>query len=180
MLKFAEFIEKQAKAYGFNLPPRSYDIYTFAKDLLAWLEKQNEQKSTDKIEPKFKVGDWIVFNKGKGIYKVEKIENYEYTLRHILGGSMPLSFSGEGLIRKWTIEDAKDGDVLCCKSSWMCILKDINNQTKTFSSYCFMDSDKCFLMVAVNVIHLIKNLLNLIMEIFIQLPMNNATSYSPR
>ena len=114
VLKFTEFIEKQAKAYGFNLPNRDYDVFGFAKDLLAWLEKQNEQKSTDKIEPKFKVGDWIIFNKGKGIYKVEKIENYEYTLRHILGGSMPLSFSGEGLIRKWTIEDAKDGDVLAC------------------------------------------------------------------
>ena len=44
----------------------------------------------------------------------------------------------------WTIQDAKDGDVLCCKSGWMCIFKSLNNHTNTFSSYCFMDSDKCF------------------------------------
>ena len=116
--KFMQYIEKQAKAYEFNLPNRSYDIYAFAKDLLVWLEKQseqessqinervwlylisdvltwkdgigqylddprvqelakrlcseyaqklyspsntgkNEQKSADKIEPKFNVGDWV-------------------------------------------------------------------------------------------------------------------------
>ena len=27
-------------------------------DVLAWLEKQGEQKPSDKVEPKFKVGDW--------------------------------------------------------------------------------------------------------------------------
>ncbi len=80
---------------------------------MAWLEKQGK-KSVDKIEPRFKVGDWVVFIKSKNVYKVEKIENYEYTLRHILGGSLCLSFSNEKLIREWTIQDAKDGDVLAC------------------------------------------------------------------
>ena len=42
--KFMQYIEKQAKAYEFNLPNRSYDIYAFAKDILVWLEKQGEQK----------------------------------------------------------------------------------------------------------------------------------------
>lgn len=108
-----------------------------------WLEKQSK-KSTDENKPKFNVGDWIVFIKSKSVYQVEKIENYEYTLRHILGGSLCLSFSNEELIRKWTIQDAKDGDILCCKSGWMCIFKSLNNHTNTFSFYCFIDSDKCF------------------------------------
>ena len=43
--KFMQYIEKQAKAYEFNLPNRGYDIYAFAKDLLVWLEKQGEQMS---------------------------------------------------------------------------------------------------------------------------------------
>ena len=42
--KFMQYIEKEAKAYEFNLPNRGYDIYAFAKDILAWLEKQCEQK----------------------------------------------------------------------------------------------------------------------------------------
>lgn len=36
---------------GVNLSPDD------AKKLLAWLEKQGNQKSVDKVEPKFRVGD---------------------------------------------------------------------------------------------------------------------------
>lgn len=101
------------------------------EDAIAWFEKQGEQEElqvyetkdgkiityseTDGykfVEPKFKVGDWVVFIPSESVYQVEKIENYEYTLRHIFGGSLRLSFSKEKLIREWTIEDAKDGDVL--------------------------------------------------------------------
>ena len=41
--KFMQYIEKQAKAYEFNLPNRGYDIYAFAKDILTWLEKQTNK-----------------------------------------------------------------------------------------------------------------------------------------
>ena len=97
------------------------------EECIAWLEKKcetypilsnssntgkNEQKSADKIEPRFEVGDWVVFITSESVYQVEKKENYEYTLRHILGGSMCLPFSNEKLTREWTIKDAKDGDVL--------------------------------------------------------------------
>ena len=74
--------------------------------------EKNEQKPADKIEPRFKVGDWVVFITNKSVYQVEKKENYEYTLRNIFGGSLCLSFSKEELIREWTIQDARDGDVL--------------------------------------------------------------------
>ena len=78
-------------------------------------EKQSEQKPVPDWMPKFHEGDWVVFIATESIYQVEKIENYEYTLRHIWGGSLHLSFSGvelEEVIRGWTIQDAKDGDVL--------------------------------------------------------------------
>ena len=66
---------------------------------------------------KFKVGDWIVFDNnlnGNSIYQyhIEKIENYHYTLRHILGGSLLLPFGNESHIRPLTLDDSKDGDVL--------------------------------------------------------------------
>ena len=114
------------------------DVWVLDYDELAKLPKEK------KNEPKFKVGDWVVFITSESVYQVEKKENYGYTLRHILGGSLYVSFSNEKLIREWTIQDAKDRDVLCCKSGWMCIFKAIDNHTNTFSSYCFMDSDKCF------------------------------------
>ena len=178
--KFMQYIEKQAKAYEFNLSNRSYDIYAFAKDLLVWLENQgekapsqtnerawlylvsdvltwkngigqylddprvqeltkrlcseyaqklynpsvlsnpsktgkNERQSDDKIEPRFKVGDWVIFTTSGNcgnLYQVEKKENYEYTLRNTHGRSFCVSFSNEELIREWTIQDANDGDII--------------------------------------------------------------------
>ena len=77
-----------------------------------------EQKAADKVEPKFKVGDWVVFNnRHDSIYQVEKIESYSYILRHISGDSLSFSFSLEDMIREWTIQDAKDGDVLVYRNS---------------------------------------------------------------
>ena len=81
------------------------------EECIDWLENQGK-KSADKIKPRFNVGDWVVFITSGSIYQVEKKENYEYTLRHILGGSLCVPFSNDVFIREWTIEDAKDGDVL--------------------------------------------------------------------
>lgn len=77
-----------------------------------------EQNSDNNVQPKFKVGDWVVFIATESIYQVEKIENHVYTLKHILAGSLRLwlSFSDEKFIREWTIQDAKDGDVLVTSS----------------------------------------------------------------
>jgi hypothetical protein len=89
-------------------------LYSLINDLYE-LEKQSGQKPVDKVEPKFKVGDWVVFNyncNGNSIYQIEQIENYQYTLRHILGGSLHVGFDNEELLKLWTIQDAKDGDVL--------------------------------------------------------------------
>jgi hypothetical protein len=84
-----------------------------------WLEKQGEQKSADKVEPKFKVGDWIIFNENhNSIYQVERIDNYRYYLRHYLGGTLSVHFDNE-LIRQWNIQDAKDGDILMANAPFI-------------------------------------------------------------
>ena len=116
-------------------------------DCIAWLENQGK-KYTDKNEPRFNVGDWIIFITSKNVYQVEKKENYEYTLRHIFGGSFCLSFSCEKLIRKWTIQDAKDGDVICYRDEISLYKHDIKNYTKQettfggFVYYCCYDGKR--------------------------------------
>lgn len=35
-----------------------YKLRITQDEMIAWIEKQGEQKSADKTEPKFKVGDW--------------------------------------------------------------------------------------------------------------------------
>ena len=110
-----------------------YDAYSSNTETI-------NKKPTDKIEPKFKIGDWVVFVKSGSIYQVEKIENYEYTLRHVLGGSLCLPFSNENLIREWTIQDAKDGDVLVCNDEIL-LFKSYSEQGK-ISLYCWYNKYK--------------------------------------
>ena len=78
------------------------------------VEKMSEQSSADNVEPKFKVGDWVVFNnKHQSIYQVEKIEDGYYILRHKHGGTFRVCVLHDESLRLWTIKDAKAGDVLC-------------------------------------------------------------------
>ena len=84
--KFMQCIEKQAKAYEFNLPNRGYDIYAFAKDLLVWLEKQGEQ------HPKFRIGDTIKKKSTGDIVTISEIDlkNREYRLSNT--GFIPFKY----------------------------------------------------------------------------------------
>jgi len=95
---------------------------------ITWLEKQgekpqgksaldaiNEEKvdNANKVEPKFKVGDWIT--DGKALLYITKFEiDYGYELKAI-DGKVFHSVSPdlvEANYHLWTIEDTKDGDVL--------------------------------------------------------------------
>lgn len=105
------------------------------EECITWLEKEGKQLA-DKNKPRFNVGDWVIFIKSKSVYRVEKKENYEYTLRYILGGSMCLPFSNEKLIREWTIEDAKDGDVLACNEEIL-LFKSYSVLQGRISLYCW-------------------------------------------
>ena len=79
---------------------------------LAWLEKQGEQKPADKVEQKFKVGDWIVQN-GLGKYKiVEVCASWYEVISYNDGIQYSIGFDKENDCHFWTIQDAKVGDVL--------------------------------------------------------------------
>ena len=104
------------------------------------IEKQGEQKSTDKVEPKFKVGDWIVFN-GLSLFIKEVVQGY---YRTISVDGIPNSYGWDidNMARLWTISDAKDGDVLAVtmypEGTWIGIFKEQNGCT--FSTYCFLNT----------------------------------------
>lgn len=204
--KFMQYIEKQAKAYEFNLPNRSYDIYAFAKDLLVWLEKQseqessqinervwlylisdvltwkdgigrylddprvqelakrlckeyaqklynpsntgkNEQKSADKIEPRFKVGDWVV-NKFGDSWHIDSLDKKNYQLSDGKGNYNYFPISKQDEMHLWTIQDAKDGDIICYRDEISLYKHDIKNCTKQettfggFVYYCCYDGKR--------------------------------------
>lgn len=95
----------------------------------------SEQKPINKVEPKFHEGDWVIFNENhNSVYQVERIDNYRYYLRHYLGGTLSVHFDNE-LIRLWTIQDAKDGDVLACNKEIL-LFKSYSIQGR-ISLYCW-------------------------------------------
>lgn len=89
-----------------DLHDRVYDAYH--------LEKQGEQKPADKIEPKFKVGDWIVHQGTEYIYQVVTvIDNYnKYVLKYGDNYTIQKCTDVDKCTRLWTIQDARDGDIL--------------------------------------------------------------------
>ena len=82
------------------------------KAFIAWLEKQDE----DKVKPKFKVGDWIVYN--DNLYHIGNIalQRYYECLR-VDGTVHTFGLDIDSKSHLWTIQDAKDGDVLLSPST---------------------------------------------------------------
>ena len=137
------------------------DHYSLFKEIdraktIAWLEKQGEQKPDevrttgyqnvqdieqkpiDKVEPKFKVGDWVVlfyqYQTEKKVVQIDSIEYFENGEPKYIT-SEGRWFSNEDKARLWTIQDAKDGDVLSYRTGqWIFIYKEKINNT-CFSYY---------------------------------------------
>lgn len=86
----------------------------FKGDWIAWLEKQEENKSVDK--PKFKVGDWIL-NDVCFPLQIASIRDGMYVFTE--GDAISVSFVDEHL-HLWTIQDAMDGDVLMTTKTRNC------------------------------------------------------------
>lgn len=107
------------------------------KDIIAWLEKQGKN-STDKT-PKFKVGDWVV--RGDTIAQILDIQEQYYVGLDINGKDFVSSrFLNVDKIHLWTMQDAKDGDVIYYKDEISLYKNDIKNcdkQEKTFTGFVY-------------------------------------------
>jgi hypothetical protein len=81
-------------------------------ECIAWIKKQGGKKPTDKVEPKFKVGDWVFIEEVKGYkngpFQIKTMDSFGYSFDEY----HTIPFMYEELLSKWTIQDAKDGDVL--------------------------------------------------------------------
>jgi hypothetical protein len=87
-------------------PKGNYTI----RDMIAWLEKQGEQKTADKVEPKFKVGDWVIKN---GIVaQILDKQKYGFVGLDIDGKDFFCNYGHTDSMLLWSINDAKDGDLI--------------------------------------------------------------------
>ena len=120
---------------------------------IAWIEKQddkpqdksaleaiNEEEvdNANKVEPKFKIGDWIVYNRIDHSREVMQIYDIRDN-RYYFNDNTHFSWSVKECDEKshlWTIEDVKDGDVLATKDS-VFIFKHLDkNGLSLCKSYC--------------------------------------------
>ena len=99
---------------------------------IAWLERQGEQKPIDKVEPKFKVGEFVI-NSYDFIMKVVDIkeESYWYI---VIGGNeekiLNCTFRKmEESCHLWDIADAKDGDVLVASNGSLFIFAKVKDNS---------------------------------------------------
>jgi len=145
---------------------------------IAWVEKQGEQKvpfddfkakdwyvnkvdgkirniyhSVNKVEPKFKAGDWIIFN--GLILHIDEVVNGYY--RTISIGGIPNSYDWDidNVARLWTMQDAKPGDILSDETT-IFIFKDLLSDGSV-TQYCDYDTDSgesdAFCPLPVNLMH---------------------------
>ena len=101
-------------------------------------EKQGKKKPADKVKPTFKVGDWVVNTITNEVEQVIEITDHEY----VCSGHLIISFDNQHLLNKWTIEDAKDGDVLA-EETCTFIIKKLNPNLSA-KIYCCLFNDGDF------------------------------------
>ena len=84
------------------------------------------QNTTDKVKSKFKVGDWVFIEEVKehknGPFQINSVDAFGYSFDDYY----TIPFMYEDIISKWSIQDAKDGDVLATKN-FIFIFKNIDN-----------------------------------------------------
>lgn len=103
-----------------------------AKEMIAWLEKRaeqkhqynsrpkyigeeellGEQKPADKVETKFHEGDWVILTAGELSTTLQIVKVDTNKKLYWFNDSSYLPIVDEECLHFWTIQDAKDGDVL--------------------------------------------------------------------
>lgn len=96
-----------------------------------------EQKPSDKVEPKFKVGDWVMLDRP---VLITKVKDMPYNT-HQYWTSDGTWFGDATKAKLWTIQDAEDGDVLANNGN-IILFKQISDSArpdyKFIQSYCFV------------------------------------------
>ena len=107
------------------------------EECIAWLEKQGE-KPTEKVKPKFHEGDWAVSNLDGKARQISEVHFDEYNSYYVVNGKSVNLEEYDRLHHLWTIQDAKDGDVLVNGSN--IFIFHFLNDTRLMG-YCHVNTD---------------------------------------
>jgi len=114
-----------------------------------WLEKQSEQKPADKVEPKFHEGEWITHNTANFVFKIINVGSIGYDVVNRENYKKTISFDNEDNYHLWSIQDAKNGDVLVKDiypfGQSICIFKEFIRQIFTMKIHCSINNKGQFI-----------------------------------
>ena len=104
------------------------------------VDNQNCVKPADKVEAKFKVGDWVVSKFGD-IWHIDSFDKNNYQVSNDNAYNyFPISKQNE--MHLWTIQEAKDGDILFAKGSYFkeyIFIYSGMTEDNVMSTYCGFD-----------------------------------------
>lgn len=93
------------------------------------------------VRPKFHKGDWVVTDKSN-VVQIKAIEDNKYVLENTMRFSVEYV---DKCWRKWTIQDAKDGNVLAAHEC-LVIFKEIDGlNIKCYCTYHYMNIEKFYI-----------------------------------
>ena len=108
-------------------------------------EEKVDNRNCATVEPKFKVGDWIIHQGTENIYQVVAVIDNQYQLRYGDNYTIQKCDEVDRNARLWNISDAKGGDLLYIKYNkyeykyeWIIIFKHLNPEEHImdYCSYC--------------------------------------------
>ena len=110
------------------------------EDIIAWLNRQGDQKLTNKIVFKFHKDDWCIDNEDGTVFQIVKILDNTYTYKTIEGKEYSCThYSLENDARLWNIKDVKPGDVLVDKDNNIGIFQECEGIY--WNSYIYLGCD---------------------------------------
>ena len=109
------WLEKQGEHKPYGQRKKCFDCqFNYAGECKGSCQmKRDEQNPVDKAEPKFHKGEWIIHQGTENIYQVVAVIDNQYQLKYGDNYTIQYCEDVDRCARLWTIQDAKDGDVLC-------------------------------------------------------------------
>ena len=128
-----DFFQKAVQKYMNCLKIATGEIGALVEENYRLKEKQG-----DEVEPKFHEGDWIVFN-GWSLFIKEVVPGYYRTVSRT---GIPNSYDWDidNIARRWTIDDAKPGDMLAAHEC-LVLFREIDGlNIRCYCTYHFMNN----------------------------------------
>jgi hypothetical protein len=132
------------ESLGFTTHEECDKYNQMVTDIIMSADDNGEQKPVKEVEPKFKVGDWVVTDMNN-IVQIKAVNNGYYTVDN---GSDFNMYYVDKCWHLWTIQDVKNGDILSVEpvegylSPFIAIYKE--RGLDFFNSYCFIGFDGKF------------------------------------